>query len=50
MFRVARLLCLGASMFLLTTCGGPDPASVQVREQDGDRTVELRRNDRLDII
>ena len=48
--RVIQLLCVATAMLLLATCGAPAPASVQVREQDAGRTVELRRGDRLDLL
>jgi inhibitor of cysteine peptidase len=50
MSRVIHGLCVGATVILLASCGAPAPASVQVREQDAGRTVELRRGGRLDIL
>jgi predicted secreted protein len=50
MSRVILGLCVGATMLLLASCGAPAPTSIQVREQDAGRTVELRRGDRLAIL
>jgi inhibitor of cysteine peptidase len=50
MSRAIHGLCVGATMILLASCGVLAPASVQVREHDAGRMVDLRRGDRLDIL